>query len=190
MGQANQRGTFTERVNLAKMLGLNSSIKIGGRYIHADETLIDAFEKDRDERTTSDKSELEIIDMVSANESFYAEMGRNINIGMTSLKEVITNTPNELKFINDDKGNLCSTKIEKLKKDYSVTFQSDNRHFENRILTKEFILWEWEYNFNGLYWYVKPNEIQMFDDYVPFPDLVNNSIHFLDPRYKKESEVS
>ena len=168
---------------VGKLLGLDSSMKVGGMNINSSKDFIDYCIKSRQEEGTF-KSELELIDMVGANESFYAEMGTNINIGMTSLKEVITNTPDELEFINDDKGNLCFTKIKKLKKNYSMTFKTDNRNFENRVLTKEFILWEWEYNFNGLSFFLNPHEIEMFDDYIPFPDLVNNNINFLNPRYE------
>ena len=132
--------------------------------------------------SNKDKGDLvswdEIIDKILNNEQFFIEMShpagddREINIGMTSLKEVITNTSDELKFISDDKGNLCHTHIKKQKSDYLMSFSSDSHgvKFKDRKVSKKYLFWEWEYNLNGLSVFLNPDKIEMFPDYVSFPE--------------------
>ena len=119
-------------------------------------------------------------DMVSKNKSFSIETGSQ-TISMNGVLRVITNTKNKLSWDYDATEGDTNMTITKTREGHLKYKQKDvktGKVVEKRFLRKKatkWFLWDREFSLNGLFIYLekRKQKMEMFPDYVCFPDLQN-----------------
>ena len=112
-------------------------------------------------------------DGVENNKPFVIDFG-DFTLGKVSIVSLDKNTKTEISCVINDTFADAKFKIKKRSNGkYKIIIKdlSDNDRQRTMYLTKKELLWEFEYNLNGLCCYLenKDEKIQMFPDYEPFP---------------------
>ena len=160
-----------------KSLGL-SKWRFNGQWVYTDQKVKDSFMNSYVLKTlpTSEGRD-HILDCIKNNKTFLMSLDDRISVGMTEINVVETNLANRLVFtITDDVGSGKMTINKRSPRSYKVKYLdfTDPRIKWSKVFDrKNTVLWEYEYNLNGLFWFLtnRGQKIEMFPDFVPFPEL-------------------
>ena len=163
--------------DLVKQLGLEP-INLNGIKMFVPPSEKDSIEKSLKNKNNAKKispKKLKKIfsDGVENNKSFVLDCG-DFTLGKVSIVSLDKNTKTEISCVINDKFADAEFKIKKRSNGkYKIIIKDLNENGKKQIsyMTRKELLWEFEYNLNGLCCYLgnKDEKIQMFPDYEPFP---------------------
>ena len=153
-----------------------------GKFIYfGSEEIRDEFKKSEEEKYTSNTISKEeglnlLKDSIKNNKPFYTRFptydGKDVIWGMCSVESIEKNTKDTLTFTVDDDIGTSKLKIKNRGRKYFVEVFDENKMTRKlKFTSHKNLQFEFEYNLNGLYWFLsnKNQKIEMFPNYKSFP---------------------